>query len=71
MLAEGSTDLDVADSTTIGKLALRQDRNAWISELNGSNDDAGVSAPACVMSLESPDWTDIVMRRGSGWCFPC
>ena len=46
MLAEGSTDLDVADSTTIGKLALRQDRSAWISQLNGSNDDAGVSAPS-------------------------
>ncbi|PIL33446.1 hypothetical protein GSI_04069 [Ganoderma sinense ZZ0214-1] len=41
MLAEGSTDLDVADSTTIGKLALEQNRNAWISQLNGSNDDAG------------------------------
>ena len=45
MLAKGSTDFNVADSTTIGKLALRQDRNAWISQLNGSNDDAGVSAP--------------------------
>ncbi|KAI1783554.1 glycoside hydrolase family 76 protein [Ganoderma leucocontextum] len=41
MLAEGSTDLDIADSTTIGRLALEQDRNAWISQLNGSNDDAG------------------------------
>ena len=46
MLAKGSTDFNVADSTTIGKLALRQDRNAWVSQLNGSNDDAGVSAQA-------------------------
>ena len=49
MLAEGSTDLDVADSTTIGQLALKQDRNAWISQLNGSNDDAGVGAPARIV----------------------
>ena len=51
MLAEGSTDLDVADSTTIGKLALRQDRSAWVSQLNGSNDDAGVSIKAYYDSL--------------------
>ena len=44
MLADGSTTFDIADSTRIGQLALQQDRNAWISALNGSNDDAGVSA---------------------------
>ena len=43
MLADGSTTFDIADSTRIGQLALQQDRNAWISALNGSNDDAGVS----------------------------
>ena len=53
MVAKGSTDFNVADSTTIGKLALRQDRNAWISELNGSNDDAGVSAMACTTGREA------------------
>ncbi|EJF62105.1 glycoside hydrolase family 76 protein [Dichomitus squalens] len=41
MLADGSTTFDVADNTRIGQLALQQDRNAWISALNGSNDDAG------------------------------
>ncbi len=44
MLADGSSTFDVADNTRIGKLALQQDRNAWISALGGSNDDAGVSS---------------------------
>lgn len=44
MLADGSSTFDVADNTRIGKLALQQDRNAWISALAGSNDDAGVSS---------------------------
>ena len=44
MLADGSSTFDVADNTRIGRLALQQDRNAWISALGGSNDDAGVSA---------------------------
>ncbi|KAJ3011823.1 hypothetical protein NUW54_g2056 [Trametes sanguinea] len=41
MLADGSSTFDVADNTRIGQLALQQDRNAWISALGGSNDDAG------------------------------
>ena len=42
MLADGTSDLDVADSTRIGQLALQQDQNAWASAINGANDDAGV-----------------------------
>ncbi|KAI0739438.1 glycoside hydrolase family 76 protein [Daedaleopsis nitida] len=41
MLAEGTSTFDVADSTRIGQLALQQNRDAWISALGGSNDDAG------------------------------
>ncbi|KAH9933959.1 glycoside hydrolase family 76 protein [Epithele typhae] len=41
MLADGSTSFDVADSTPIGQLGLQQNRDAWISKIGGSNDDAG------------------------------
>ncbi len=50
MLADGTSDLDVADSTWIGRLALQQDRNAWASAINGSNDDAGVSLCDCKLT---------------------
>ncbi|KAI0773562.1 glycoside hydrolase family 76 protein [Fomes fomentarius] len=41
MLADGTSDFDVADSTWIGRLAQQQSRSAWVSALAGSNDDAG------------------------------
>ena len=70
MLAEGSTDLDVADSTTIGKLALRQDRSAWVSQLNGSNDDAGVRTASHIVFWRPRRGADTICF-GSGWCLLC
>ena len=45
MLGAGTTTFDYADNTYIGQLALEQSEDAWVDALNGSNDDAGVSAP--------------------------
>ena len=49
MLAAGSTAFDVADSTTIGKLALQQSQSAWASAINGANDDALVSTTPVIV----------------------
>ncbi|KAI1789136.1 glycoside hydrolase family 76 protein [Ganoderma leucocontextum] len=41
MLAKGSTEFNIADSTTIATIAMKQDSSTWKTQLHGYNDDAG------------------------------
>ena len=68
MLADDSTAFDVADSTTIGQLALQQSESAWAAAINGANDDALVRTVPYAQTGEQPILTSHVRSGLSSLC---